>query len=636
MRYREGNWVIRWLALCLLLTILTALPFAAFSEDQHERFASLTIGQLLGIRVDIGDPLLALTLPKSGLALGLGSNLDLLGGDLSVRAFPPRRPIVDVTGTVLLTTDPPQPVRSLCYFITAYIDDKEFLVWHEVLLAVLDPGKRWSIQLQWATCPELTDLLRFGAQTGYKVYRRVVPENEIGAVCDTSHPGIQLVETFPSDPNRASITFTDGGTDGGKPAIGSAGPLSLQNPLGNLSVDNLGTIGALRVGQIAAPALGSAWIEKCLRVGDDAKISGKVGIGALWAKTARLNIAGLPAVSRANILLDATNLAAPATGRAWELASTAFGGLELWDNSFAVVPRLRWQVTGPTGNVVFNIGDPSAPAAGTFTINDVTAPVGLSCCPPPGGAGAAGNPRFVIDSQGAVGVGCTPNRLAPAGSLKVAYSLGVGMPAPATCGGIATCGLVNVGGLGVGVAAPGGLGNVNIGNNLGVIRDAGIGNDLVVGNDVGIARDLNVGRDVNILNDLLVANDLDVFGDLTVFGIKFFAQPHPADSTKVITYAALEGPEAGTYVRGTAQLVDGEVTIELPESFHLVTSEEGITAQITPLEECNGLYVVEKSLDRIVVKELMSGLSNARFDYLVQGIRKGYEDFDPIREKEDD
>ena len=576
MRYREGNWVIRWLALCLLLTILTALPFAAFSEDQHGTFTSLTIEQLLGIRVDIRDPLLAMTLPDSGLALGLGSSLDLLGGDLSVRAFPPRKPAVDVTGTMLLTTD---PVRTLCYFITAYIDDKEFLVWHEVLLAVLDPGKGWSIQLRWATYPELTDLLRFGAQTGYKVYRRVVPEDRPIFVCDTSDPDIRLVEKFPSDPNRTSITFTDGGTDGARPAIGPAGPLSLQSPLGNLSVGNLGTVGALRVGQIATPPFGNAWIQKCLRVGDNAKVSEKVGIGALWAKTARLNIAGLPAVSRANILLDATNLAAPATGRTWELASTAFGDLELWDNSFAAGPQLRWDMWGPAGDVLFNIGNPDTLTAGTFTIADVAVGPGMPC--------VGGSPRLEINRVGKVSIGL-PAVGGPAGSLEVAYSLGVGMPAPAGCGGLSV------------------VGNVNIGGNLQIAWDA------------------------DILGDAIVT------GDLTVLGVKFFAQPHPMDPTKVITYAALEGPEAGTYVRGTAQLVDGEVTIELPESFRLVTGEEGLTVQVTPLEECNGLYIVEKSPERIVVKELMGGTSNARFDYLVQGVRKGYEDFEPISESAPD
>jgi len=52
---------------------------------------------------------------------------------------------------------------------------------------------------------------------------------------------------------------------------------------------------------------------------------------------------------------------------------------------------------------------------------------------------------------------------------------------------------------------------------------------------------------------------------------------------------------------------------------------------VTLLEDCNGLYVSEKSTTRIVVKELLEGTSNARFDYLVQGVRRGYEDFDPIR-----
>lgn len=75
--------------------------------------------------------------------------------------------------------------------------------------------------------------------------------------------------------------------------------------------------------------------------------------------------------------------------------------------------------------------------------------------------------------------------------------------------------------------------------------------------------------------------------------------------------------------------------IELPESFALVASEEGLTVQVTPLEECNGLYVAEKSPRRIVVRELLGGRSDARFDYLVQGIRKGYEGFRPIRESEE-
>jgi hypothetical protein len=149
---------------------------------------------------------------------------------------------------------------------------------------------------------------------------------------------------------------------------------------------------------------------------------------------------------------------------------------------------------------------------------------------------------------------------------------------------------------------------------------------------------LTVGREKAPMPDALVVygdtklkGGLTVEGDLKVTGTKFFVHAHPTDPTLVIAYASLEGPEAGTYIRGTAQLSGGVAVIELPEYFALVTSEEGLTAQVTPLEECNGLYVAEKSPQRIVVKELMGGKSNARFDYLVQGVRKGYEDFVPVR-----
>ena len=118
-------------------------------------------------------------------------------------------------------------------------------------------------------------------------------------------------------------------------------------------------------------------------------------------------------------------------------------------------------------------------------------------------------------------------------------------------------------------------------------------------------------------------------GDLFKLGAVSFVEPHSLDPTKAIVYVALEGPEAGTYIRGTAELVDGEAVIELPEHFAMVTAEEGLTVVLTPLGEWLQLYVVEKSTRRIVVREAQG--KSGRFDYLVQGIRKGYEDFQVIR-----
>jgi len=699
MRYRGRNRLPRWVACSLIVAALIALPLVAVSANQQERFASLTIEQLLGIRVDAESPPSGLPLPRSGLVLGLGADLTLLGGDLSVRAFP-RSPSVTVSGTTLLTTG---PVRSLCYIITAYIDDQEFLFWRDALLAVLGSDGRWSIQLEWATVPELTHLVRFGMRTGFRVYRRSVPANELGVVCQTVFSDLRLVEEFPSDPNQSTVVFTDGGTSGGKPAIGPPGPLSLTSTPGNLAVDNVASLGALQVGSVGAPALGNAAIQSNLTVGNNARVANSLGIGAPPVAAARLNIADS---SRANIYLDAT--LAP-SGKNWELASTG---------------------------------------AGDFSIDDAIG-VGAFC--------AGGSPRFVITSAGVVGIGALPGMAppAPSGSLEVAHALGVGtaVPAAAGCGdvrvggtlltqwiaplvagrliningGIATTADVVVGGVlcGLGgdpvsICAAKVLGDLEttgkmvaqriealnqgqlmqLDGGITITKDLVLGGtlsglagapvtmnaarvladttvegtlitqriealnqgqlmqldggititkDLVLGgtlsglagapvaiNAADIAADLTVGRDANVLNDLVVANnadvlndlsvlnDAEVLGDLTVWGRKFFAQPHPTDSTKVITYAALEGPEAGTYVRGTAQLVDGQVTIELPESFRLVTAEEGLTAQVTLLDDCSGLYVAEKSTARIVIKELMNGTSDARLDYLVQGVRKGY------------
>jgi hypothetical protein len=104
-------------------------------------------------------------------------------------------------------------------------------------------------------------------------------------------------------------------------------------------------------------------------------------------------------------------------------------------------------------------------------------------------------------------------------------------------------------------------------------------------------------------------------------------QPHPTDSEKTILYGVLEGGEAGTYYRGTARLKEGTAVVELPEHFSLGTEEEGLTVQVTPRENCSGLYVAEVSTKHIVVKELQDGTSNARFDFFINGVRAGYRDF---------
>lgn len=133
---------------------------------------------------------------------------------------------------------------------------------------------------------------------------------------------------------------------------------------------------------------------------------------------------------------------------------------------------------------------------------------------------------------------------------------------------------------------------------------------------------------------------LSVTGNLVVSGSitgasKSFISDHPNDPTKIIKYTALESGESGTYTRGSAKLTNGQTTIQLPEHFALVTSDQGITVQVTPTSETAGLYVASKSKTKITVKEMNGGTGNTTFDYMVNGIRVGYEDEPVIVDREE-
>jgi hypothetical protein len=118
--------------------------------------------------------------------------------------------------------------------------------------------------------------------------------------------------------------------------------------------------------------------------------------------------------------------------------------------------------------------------------------------------------------------------------------------------------------------------------------------------------------------------------------VKSFRSQHPSDANKEIWYASLEGPEAAAYVRGTTKLMDGTAVITLPEHFVAVANPEGTTVQLTPRSaQSRGLAVVEQSSDRVVIRELGGGTGSYEFDFLVMSVRKGFENFEVIRDKGD-
>ncbi len=122
-------------------------------------------------------------------------------------------------------------------------------------------------------------------------------------------------------------------------------------------------------------------------------------------------------------------------------------------------------------------------------------------------------------------------------------------------------------------------------------------------------------------------NEVNVDGDLEVVGTKSFVTPHPTDPTKQIAFVSLEGPESGTYFRGTGHLVAGYAEIPVPESFRLVTSQQGLTVVATATGTIASVVCVSKSLDKIVFQ----GSADVDFDYMVNGLRAGYESYTPIQ-----
>ncbi len=113
-------------------------------------------------------------------------------------------------------------------------------------------------------------------------------------------------------------------------------------------------------------------------------------------------------------------------------------------------------------------------------------------------------------------------------------------------------------------------------------------------------------------------------------GTKSFVEPHPTDASKVIRYVSLEGPEAGTYFRGRGRFQQGIATIELPDSFRMVTDPESLSIQVTPIGEIAGVAVVRIGIDGIVVK----ASRDVEFFYTVNGVRRAYNNWDPIQENE--
>jgi len=73
-------------------------------------------------------------------------------------------------------------------------------------------------------------------------------------------------------------------------------------------------------------------------------------------------------------------------------------------------------------------------------------------------------------------------------------------------------------------------------------------------------------------------------------------------------------------------LTDGRFTIKVPEEFRLVSEQEGLTVQLTPRANAN-VWVESLNLNQIVAR----GTGDVEFDYFVNGVRRGFADFESVR-----
>lgn len=176
-------------------------------------------------------------------------------------------------------------------------------------------------------------------------------------------------------------------------------------------------------------------------------------------------------------------------------------------------------------------------------------------------------------------------------------------------------------------------------SNAGRIETKGPnGNDNVRFSSLGTNVDHGYLAVIDASNTAQAGAYVNVNGDGIVFGdVKSFRVDHPTQPDKHIWYACVEGPEVATYNRGTAQLVNGEAFISFPEHFALLANPGSMTVSVTPLDsDTYGLAVTEKTATGFKVVELKRGSGNFAFDWEVKCVRKGYEDFEVVRDKNSD
>jgi len=145
--------------------------------------------------------------------------------------------------------------------------------------------------------------------------------------------------------------------------------------------------------------------------------------------------------------------------------------------------------------------------------------------------------------------------------------------------------------------------------------------------DFFVSTNSSYNKTAKFRRDMRITNaGVKVFGKLTATS-KNFEIDHPTKPNKTLTHSCLEGPEAGVYYRGEAQLKDGVVAITLPEYFEELTREERRSIQLTPIietrEDANNVpRILASHIKEGKFKVFATNISNMKFNWEVKAIRK--------------
>ncbi|MEP7267424.1 MAG: hypothetical protein ABI844_07320, partial [Saprospiraceae bacterium] len=146
---------------------------------------------------------------------------------------------------------------------------------------------------------------------------------------------------------------------------------------------------------------------------------------------------------------------------------------------------------------------------------------------------------------------------------------------------------------------------------------------------IGVCNANIVGAPVKAGMYTNASNQGIIFGDQKNFRIDY-----PGEPDKEIWYGSIEGPELAAYIRGTGKLINGKAILEFPDHYQKVANTATMTVIVTPLSgKSKGLAVVKKSTTGFNVEELLEGSGTYEFDWEVKCVRKGHEDFEPVRNK---